>query len=209
MKKWLAPLLALGVVALYCWQNDVSVEPDLGHLESSYVVLSFFVSGILSVVLMGIPIAIALVFGEKGTLRRWFTWGGGRSWWQLGLLFLFLVTACEGIMGAFAPEANQVNVQIIEMLSLGERLLLLIPVCVLIPVAEECLFRGVFLEALPRVYAVPISALLFAVAHGINLYCFGLFFFGLVLGLVALRTRSLLPCFLLHGLFNALSLVFA
>jgi uncharacterized protein len=80
-------------------------------------------------------------------------------------------------------------------------------VCLLAPVLEEMLFRGVilrgFLKRYPRWQAIAGSALLFGLAH-LNLYQF---FVGLVLGLLSgwlyERSRSLWPCIVLHGAYNS------
>ncbi|MBO9687557.1 MAG: CPBP family intramembrane metalloprotease [Mitsuaria chitosanitabida] len=79
-------------------------------------------------------------------------------------------------------------------------------VCVIAPVVEEMLFRGVllrgFLARYPRGQAIGYSALFFGVAH-LNLYQFCLaFLLGLLLGLIYERGRSLLPCMALHAAFN-------
>lgn len=78
--------------------------------------------------------------------------------------------------------------------------------CVLAPVLEEMLFRGLILRGLllryPPSTAIVHSAALFGLAH-FNVYQFfvGLSS-GLVLGLAYQRTRSLWPCVLLHAAFN-------
>ncbi len=108
-----------------------------------------------------------------------------------------------------APPEDQLTVQAIAQMSVGERLLLTLPVCLLIPMCEELLFRGILLEVATPWVALPLSSLLFALAHGLNLYAFGLFVFGFALGLLTLRTRSLLPAMVAHGVFNAISLIFA
>ena len=82
-----------------------------------------------------------------------------------------------------------------------------VAVCLLAPVLEEMLFRGIilrgFLTQYPRWQAIAGSAILFGVAH-LNLYQF---FVGLVLGLLSgwlyERSRSLWPCIGLHGLYNS------
>lgn len=87
-------------------------------------------------------------------------------------------------------------------------LAMLVTVCVLAPVLEEMLFRGVvlraFLQRHPRGLAIWGSALIFGVAH-MNVYQFVV---GVVLGSVSgwlyERTRSLLPCITLHAAFNGL-----
>jgi len=79
--------------------------------------------------------------------------------------------------------------------------------CVLAPVLEEMLFRGLILRGLllryPPATAIVHSAALFGLAH-FNVYQFFVgFSTGLVLGLAYQRTRSLWPCVLLHAAFNA------
>lgn len=78
--------------------------------------------------------------------------------------------------------------------------------CVLAPVLEELLFRGLILRGLllryPASTAIVHSAALFGFAH-FNVYQFFVgFSTGLVLGLAYQRTRSLWPCVLLHAAFN-------
>jgi membrane protease YdiL (CAAX protease family) len=78
--------------------------------------------------------------------------------------------------------------------------------CLLAPVLEEMLFRGIILRGFLQQYSaarsITISALLFGVAH-LNP---DQFIVGVVLGLVNgwlyERTRSLWPCILLHGSYN-------
>ncbi|MBW4029832.1 MAG: CPBP family intramembrane metalloprotease [Acidobacteria bacterium] len=85
------------------------------------------------------------------------------------------------------------------------------------PLVEEWLFRGVIFRALDvgltaragrrgTVAAVGLSALIFAAAHGEWLQLPGLFFLGVVLAVVVLRTRRLLPSVLTHVGFNALTM---
>lgn len=82
-----------------------------------------------------------------------------------------------------------------------------ISACVLAPVLEEMLFRGLILRGLltryPPSVAIIHSAALFGLAH-LNIYQFTVgFSTGLLLGLAWQRTRSLWPCMLLHAGFNA------
>lgn len=78
--------------------------------------------------------------------------------------------------------------------------------CLLAPVLEEMLFRGVILRSFLIQYAkwpaIFASAAIFGVAH-VNLYQF---FVGLVLGTflgwLYQRTRSLVPCIVLHMAYN-------
>ncbi|MEJ8854814.1 CPBP family intramembrane glutamic endopeptidase [Variovorax robiniae] len=83
----------------------------------------------------------------------------------------------------------------------------LMATCLLAPVLEEMLFRGIvlrgFLRQYSRGHAILGSAILFGAAH-MNLYQFvvGLAM-GLVLGWLYERTRSLIPCIALHLAYNS------
>lgn len=93
----------------------------------------------------------------------------------------------------------------------GQDLAVALAVCVLAPVVEEMLFRGVVLRSFLRQYdrrqAIWGSALLFGVAH-LNIYQFvvGLGM-GLVLGWLYERSRSLIPCIALHAAYNTGAMV--
>jgi len=86
-------------------------------------------------------------------------------------------------------------------------------VCVMAPLLEEMLFRGIvlrgFLQRYPRWQAIFMSALLFGAAH-MNIYQFvvGLVM-GAVLGWLYERTRSLIPCIALHAAYNTTTLLLA
>lgn len=79
-------------------------------------------------------------------------------------------------------------------------------ICVLAPVLEEMLFRGIilrsFLAQYPTWAAILASAGLFGFVH-LNIYQYvGAVFMGLLLGWLYERTRSLLPCIALHAAYN-------
>ena len=82
----------------------------------------------------------------------------------------------------------------------------IIATCVLAPVFEEMLFRGILLRAFllryPRWLAISYSALFFGVAH-LNIYQFFLaFFLGLLFGWLFERSQSLVPSMVLHAAIN-------
>jgi len=80
---------------------------------------------------------------------------------------------------------------------------------VLVPMLEEAIFRGFLLRAIGAVMgpvaAVVGSSVLFAVAHDIQ-SAFPIFVVGVILGIVALRTQSILPAALLHSGFNGVQI---
>ena len=84
-------------------------------------------------------------------------------------------------------------------------------VALIIPAAEEIMFRGYLFGALRRRFSgavvVVLTALAFSFVHFQALYFVPLFGFGLVLGWVRLRTDSLRLPLLLHAFNNGLFLV--
>jgi membrane protease YdiL (CAAX protease family) len=76
----------------------------------------------------------------------------------------------------------------------------------IVPFIEEFFFRGVLLgwlkDRIPVIPAVVFTALAFAAYHQNWDYLLSLFAFGLILGWVFLRTKSLWPAILAHGAYN-------
>jgi CAAX protease family protein len=79
---------------------------------------------------------------------------------------------------------------------------------VVAPVAEELIFRGLGFAALGSV-AVPVTSLLFAVAHGLPSLLVEVAVAGLVLAEIRRRTASVLPGMGVHIAFNGLALLIA
>jgi len=83
-------------------------------------------------------------------------------------------------------------------------------IAIALPVAEEVLFRGYFFDALRKrfsgIFVVVATAFGFSIIHCQSLYILPLFVFGLILGLLKLRTNSLFPGMAIHILNNALML---
>ncbi len=80
-------------------------------------------------------------------------------------------------------------------------------VTVCAPVWEEAIFRGFLLPSLtrymPLTAAIVVSALSFAGAHFSMQRFLPLVLLGTIFGTLLVRTRNLLPCVLLHSLWNA------
>ena len=94
--------------------------------------------------------------------------------------------------------------------------LLIVPVCLLYPLFEEIVFRGIFLDGLQAQFrsAWPpllVSSGVFALLHLTSVAdirpILDLFALALALAWLTLRTRSLLPAFLLHAAYNSTELL--
>ena len=83
-------------------------------------------------------------------------------------------------------------------------------VALLGPAVEELLYRGVGLSLFLRFgapVAVVVTALPFALGHGLVRAMPALLLFGIVIALLRLRTNSIYPSILVHCAFNATSLI--
>lgn len=90
---------------------------------------------------------------------------------------------------------------------------LIVLTCLIAPVLEEMLFRGVMLRSFLRQYpsgtAIAHSAAVFGLAH-LNVYQFVLAFgLGLLIGKLYAATRSLLPGMLIHACYNTAVVIVA
>jgi membrane protease YdiL (CAAX protease family) len=102
--------------------------------------------------------------------------------------------------GTVSMVANGTPLQLQELLWM---------VALITPIVEELWYRGALLEAvrarLGDVRALLASALFFAAIHGDPGGFFGLFGLGCVFGWLYLRTGSVVPGIVAHGLWNATS----
>ena len=93
----------------------------------------------------------------------------------------------------------------------GTGLIPFLAIALAAPLAEEVIFRGLIqsrlAHALPGWPAVVLSALLFALCHGQPVWMGYAFVLGMVLGIMAWRTGSILPSILTHIVFNAIGQV--
>lgn len=89
-------------------------------------------------------------------------------------------------------------------------ILIYLYICLIGPILEELVFRGVLLEGLRKygnVFAIIMSSVMFGLFHQRMIQCVSAIAFGLVLGAAAVKTRSLLPSIFIHILNNTLSAI--
>ena len=86
-------------------------------------------------------------------------------------------------------------------------------VAIVAPIVEELTYRGLGFaavrDALGINAAIAVTAVAFGLAHGLFVALPVLTIFGLALALLRVRTRSLYPSIILHGMFNGLALLAA
>lgn len=165
-------------------------------------------------------LVLLLLFWKRRYTRNWvkygFTYGEEFS---TGKLCLWAVV---GAIGCLMLEVlAQEYLPIPTDPELGEWLgmLMLNPlgilgVCLIGPLAEEAIFRGAILRRLlekkwnPWI-AIVISAIIFAIAHGNFEQGLTAIIMGCFMGWIYYRTRSIMPCFLVHAVNNTTATVIA
>ena len=170
-------------------------------------------SALADVIAYGVLMALLMQF--KGlSYRRLFHSSTSSAATTLVLLVppvLMLIPALLIVMGwlqevlqSIAPLSKWEEAAFSEMAS--GTLASVVIVCLIAPVVEEMLFRGVilrgFLHRYTRWHAIAASSIVFGVAH-MNLYQFvGATLIGLLLGWLYERSKSLIPCIALHMAYN-------
>ena len=135
---------------------------------------------------------------------------GGRGW----LMVMPPVVLTGWLMGKLVGDPGGSN-PLLEMVLRSDNpwalVLLALTAVVLAPLFEELVFRGVLLPVLARVlgrgWGVVISGLVFAVAHLSIGELPPLLVLGIGLALLRLSSGRLLPCVLMHALWNAITFV--
>lgn len=91
--------------------------------------------------------------------------------------------------------------------------LLILTIVIIAPIGEELLFRGFLQNSLERAWkdvtrAILFSSLFFAVIHFNPFWIIQIYFLGVLLGFLAWKTNSIIPCVIFHVIINATSLFF-
>ncbi|OBR92688.1 MULTISPECIES: CPBP family intramembrane glutamic endopeptidase [Clostridium] len=125
------------------------------------------------------------------------------------VLFYFLLDKCfDPIFESLYPASEQAYENTIQSL-LKTPITSLLQVCIIAPVIEEILMRGFVLGGLKDSYgngiALLISAVLFAVLHFNMVQTISAFICGIILGILFLKTDSILSCIIAHIGYNLIS----
>ena len=143
--------------------------------------------------------------GLRPTYQGWY-----RIAVAVGLISMPLVSlvniGVQSLLGE-AIENPQMQALAPEGFSWASLLVMLALVGVLVPFIEEVIFRGLLLGWLLKhlrfVYAAPLSAVIFSMAHGLPQLMPALAVMGLILATIAYRSGSLWPSVIVHGVFNS------
>ncbi len=202
----IAATIGVAVALVFCAANTA---PATGAVPPPNALLrQLLVGQALSAALFAPPVAFwCLAEGWTRLRERWFAWPKGWGARRVLGLFALALAGSYALAEGVTVGDEQEAVGLLATLRPGQLLLFAPFLCVLTPLAEECLFRGVLQSAARPAWALPISAICFGLAHGANAFALPLTLLGWVLGWVTQASRSLLPAIVIHGLFNLLTLL--
>lgn len=126
-----------------------------------------------------------------------------------GLYYLALLLTV--VIEWISPSTMESYSEMVEMALGGSEILAMLAAVILAPINEECIMRGLILKNLQKYFSVPavivIQAILFGIFH-MNLVQFIYVIpVGAALGIVAVKSRSVLPCIYMHLFYNLMSFV--
>lgn len=121
----------------------------------------------------------------------------------VGVLSQLFVSGVLNMLHRIIPDAFIAYDELAsEVNSADTPFILILCVCLIAPIGEEFLFRGVILHYAKRfmlpILAVLLQAILFGIYHGnVVQGCYATFM-GIILGAIAYRFKSIVPSMLLH-----------
>jgi membrane protease YdiL (CAAX protease family) len=203
----LSHIVALLTVTYFCMVNTFPTQVAPPLPETHDIFMALLQGSLFSVPLMLFPVIFTLFLPQgKNTLKTWFTKPAITLRGGLGC-FIMLLFCSNALLTVLAPADEQPIVALFQCLKGWEIAIIASFICIFVPLAEELLFRGLLMRGLPTCVALIYSSVIFACAHGINLYVIPLFFTGWMLGLIRTRSASLIPSICCHAAFNTTSLL--
>jgi membrane protease YdiL (CAAX protease family) len=203
---WWALVGVLAVLGFSAQAADEEPAQDVLYRYSTFVFGSFFYLLVLAVVLL---IASGIDRREAFALRRPSSWGLAAGL-AVGLLVSLLIVASvlEPVLGA--GDEQGLDPTGWDSDRAPAFALNAFVTAVLGPIVEEALFRGIgfyLLAQFGQVAAIVVTAIAFAITHGILVGLPIFFIIGVGLGFIRSRTGSIYPPVLLHAGFNGIALI--
>ena len=173
-------------------------------------------TAISAVIFYGIVLVILLAISrdEAGTLlalRRPHSWGGAAS--TAALVIVGVIVLEVALNPLLHPDREQgLTPTHWEASHAGAFAASFVALAIVGPFVEEATFRGLgysLLEPYGRIFAVLAIGVLFGLAHGLVEALPILVALGAGLAYLRARSGSLYPCFIVHGVFNAIALTLA
>ena len=217
---WIASVLAIVIIpSLFLFPYVVLQKPALAanqalgeFLQKDPTAIILQIVAIIPAHLLTILLAWAIVTRlNRYSFKETLGWQSGGMTWRHYLLILVFFFAVAGVVGYYSPEQEN---DLTRMLASSRIVVFLVAFMATFtaPIVEEVVYRGILYSAFQRargtVVAIAAVTLLFAVVHVPQYYpsysTIGLLvLLSLILTLIRARTNNLLPCVVLHTIFNA------
>lgn len=216
---WMASVLLIVIVPAiflfpYLSSQGISINnaeqfTEFAKTDPTAVVIQ--VAAIIPAHILTVLIAWLVVTRTRTfSFRKTVGWeSGGVQWWHyIAILLLFFGLAA--VVGSYFPEQEN---DLIRMLKTSQYAIYIVAfvATVTAPLVEEVIYRGVLYSTFERAMGVPAAfglvTFLFAVVHVPQYYpsystIFLLALLSVILTAVRVRSKNLLPCIILHTLFN-------
>jgi membrane protease YdiL (CAAX protease family) len=202
------PLLVLATYILTSLSGFVTVE------GGQYGTQIFFAVLILQIITFVLPgIFYCRLNGEDYIKRLNLRPFGVRSLLFVipASLLMFLSSALIRLLGIYFSSGQYTPTVSVGGISPSDAIFILLVYCACPALCEEFVFRGIVLSSYRKygiVCSVVVSAALFAMLHFSITDFFLYFVSGIILASVALITRSVFPCMIMHFLNNAFVIFF-
>ena len=153
---------------------------------------------------------IIVTRGKRYSFRETLGWErGGFRWWHYVVILGGFMVVAAGV-NAYFPEQENELLRILKSSRSAVYIVAFIATFTA-PIVEEVVYRGVVYSAFQRKFGISaafgFTTLLFAVVHVPQYYpsystIFLLFLLSMTLTAIRVKTANLLPCIVLHTLFN-------
>jgi len=199
-------LLQKGVIATDSAQLIEFLQKD--PMAIILNVIAIIPAHILTLVLAWLVVTKYKRFSFRATLG--WDWGGF-NWWNC-LLILGSFFAAAVVVSNFLPEQDNELMRILRS-SRTAGYIVAFMATFTAPIVEEVVYRGILYSAFQRAFgvlaAVIVVTALFALVHVPQYYpsystIFLICMLSLILTLIRVRTKNLLPCIVLHTIFNGI-----
>ena len=195
--------------------TDPQILADFALKDPTSILLQ--IAAILPAHLLTLLIAWMVVTrGAKFSFFRMLGWEkGGFVWWHYAVI-LVAFFAFAALVGNYFPEKENDLIRILQS-SQSAVYLVAIVATLTAPLIEEVVYRGVLYSAFQRAVGIPAAFALvtglFALVHVPQYYpsfstIFLLTVLSLTLTAIRVKSNNLLPCVILHTLFNGIQSIF-
>jgi membrane protease YdiL (CAAX protease family) len=190
------------------------MQPAAPHNDAFY----HYVTGIGGFVQYAIILTLVLLIAHGLPRRQTFALYRPKSWPRATGLVLGVLAAtyvASGLVAAAIGSGGQPDQALPDFWDgsrAGQFALMFIVIAVVAPIVEELTFRGLgfgLLSGFGSRNALLATAVLFGLYHGFVIALPLFVIAGLALGWLRMRTGSVYPCMVMHGLFNASALILA